>query len=65
MYEPKWPFLLMYGSHNMRHTSFPWVDGLSTAPGIWGVIGWVDLSPTMMDPAWCMCLFSRKRMELI
>ena len=19
---PKWPFLLMYGSHNMRHTGF-------------------------------------------
>ena len=32
MYEPKWPFLLMYGSHNMRHTGFSWVDGLSTDP---------------------------------
>ena len=24
---PTWPFLLMYGSHDMRHTSFPQVDG--------------------------------------
>ena len=27
MYGPKWPFLLMYGSHDMRHTGFPRVDG--------------------------------------
>ena len=32
MYGPKWPFLLMYGSHDMRHTSFPQVDGFSTDP---------------------------------
>ena len=25
-------FLLMYGSHNMRHTGFLRVDGLSTDP---------------------------------
>ena len=30
MYGPKWPFLLMYGSHDMRHTGFPQVDRLST-----------------------------------
>ena len=24
---PTWPFLLMYGSHDMRHTGFPQVDG--------------------------------------
>ena len=30
MYGPKWPFLLMYGSHDMRHTGFPRVDELST-----------------------------------
>ena len=36
MYGPKWPFLLMYGSHDMRRTSFSRVDGLSTGPpGIW------------------------------
>ena len=32
MYGPKWQFLLMYGSHDMRYTGFPWVDGLSTNP---------------------------------
>ena len=25
--RPMWPFLLMYGSHDMRHTGFPHVDG--------------------------------------
>ena len=25
--SPMWPFLLMYGSHDMRHTGFPQVDG--------------------------------------
>ena len=35
---PTWPFLLMYGSHDMRHTGFSWVDGLSTDP-------WDDLFP--------------------
>ena len=32
MYGPKWPFLLMYESQDMRHTGFPRVDGLSTDP---------------------------------
>ena len=32
MYRPKWPFLLMYGSHDMRHTGILRVDGLSTDP---------------------------------
>ena len=32
MYGPKWPFVLMYGSHEMRHTGIPRVDGLSTDP---------------------------------
>ena len=27
MYRPMWPFLLMYGSHDMRHTGFPQVNG--------------------------------------
>ena len=22
-----WPFLLMFGSHGMRHTDFPQIDG--------------------------------------
>ena len=32
MYGPNWPFLLMYGSHNMRHKGYPRVDGLSMDP---------------------------------
>ena len=32
MYGPKWPFLLGYKSHDMRHTGIPGVDGLSTGP---------------------------------
>ena len=27
MCRPMWPFLLMYMSHDMRHTGFPQVDG--------------------------------------
>ena len=27
-----WPFLLMYGFHDMRHTGFPQVDELSMGP---------------------------------
>ena len=27
MYGLTWPFLLMYGSHGMRDTGFPQVDG--------------------------------------
>ena len=30
MQGPKWPFLLRYGSRNMRRIDFSWVDGLST-----------------------------------
>ena len=36
MYGPKWPFLLMYGSHDMRHTGFPWVHGLLKNPLVLG-----------------------------
>ena len=32
MYGPKWPFLLMYESRDMRHTGFPRVDELSMDP---------------------------------
>ena len=27
MCRPMWPFLLIYESHDMRHTGFPQVDG--------------------------------------
>ena len=36
MYGPKCPFLLLYGSHDMRHTGIPRVDGLSTDSRVLG-----------------------------
>ena len=36
MYGPKWPFLLMYESHDMRHTGIPRVDRLSMGPRDFG-----------------------------
>ena len=32
MYGPKWPFLLMYESHDIRHTGIPQVNVLSMDP---------------------------------
>ena len=32
MCRPMWPFLLMYGSHDMRHIGFPQVDGGQRGP---------------------------------
>ena len=34
---PTWPFLLMYGSHDMRHTSFRRLTVVNVTPGKWGV----------------------------
>ena len=36
-----WPFLLMYESHEMRHTGFPQVDGGQRDPGFWDVTSWL------------------------
>ena len=54
MYGTKWSFLLMHGSHNMRHTGFPWVDGWSTGhPGFWGVIEPPGPSSNGSQRSWC------------
>ena len=37
MYEPDVAILLMYGSHDMRHTGFPQVDGGQRDPQDRGV----------------------------
>ena len=37
MYEPMWPFLLMYGSHDGRHTGFRRLTVVNGALGFWGV----------------------------
>ena len=34
---PTWPFLLMYGSHDMRHTGFRKLTVVNGTPGFWGV----------------------------
>ena len=34
--RPMWPFLFMYGSHDMRHTGFPQVDGGQRDPWVMG-----------------------------
>ena len=35
--DPTWPFLLMYGSHDIRHTGFSPVDGGQLTPRDRGV----------------------------
>ena len=37
MYEPMWPFLLTYGSHDMRLTGFRRLTVVNGTPGKWDV----------------------------
>ena len=37
MCRPKWPFLHMYGSHDMRHVEFRGLTGSQRTPRFWGV----------------------------
>ena len=37
---PGWVILLMYGSHDMRHTGFRRLTVVNETPGFWGVIAW-------------------------
>ena len=47
MCRPKWPFLHMYGSHDMRHVDFRGLTGSQQTPGFWGVTeSFVDYSIT-------------------
>ena len=34
---PYWVILLMYGSHDMRHTSFRRLTVVNGTPGFWGI----------------------------
>ena len=34
---PMWPFLLMYGSHDLRHTGFRRLIVVNETSGNWGV----------------------------
>ena len=38
MYGPDVAILLMYGSHDMRHTGFRRLTVVNGTPGFWGVI---------------------------
>ena len=40
MCRPKWPFLHMYKSHDMRHVEFRGLMGSQRTPGFWGVTAW-------------------------
>ena len=40
MFGPKWSFLFMYGSHDMRHRFFHGLTGCQRTPGDQGVIAW-------------------------
>ena len=37
MCKPKWPFLHMYRSHDVRHVEFRGLTGSQRTPGFWGV----------------------------
>ena len=37
---PYWVILLMYGSHDMRHTDFRRLTVVNGTPGFWGVTAW-------------------------
>ena len=37
---PYWAILLMYGSHDMRHTGFRRLTVVNGTPGFWGVTAW-------------------------
>ena len=37
MCRPKWPFLHMYRSHDVRHVEFRGLTGSQRTPRVWGV----------------------------
>ena len=47
MYEyddgPYWAILLIYGSHDMRHTGFRRLTVVNGTPEFWGVTAWYSL----------------------
>ena len=45
---PYWVILLMYGSHDMRHTSFRRLTVVNGTPRFWGVTLWEAMQITDM-----------------
>ena len=46
-----WVILLMYGSHDMRHTGFCRLTVVNGTPGFWGVIAWYQSIGTQVPRA--------------
>ena len=42
---PYWAILLMYGSHDMRHTGFCRLTVVNGTPGFWGVTDFTRREP--------------------
>ena len=54
---PYWVILLMYGSHDMRHTGFRWLTVINETPEFWGVTAWYQSQVIRMPRArWGMGL---------
>ena len=48
---PYWVILLMYGSHDMRHTSFRRLTVVNRTPEFWGVTAWYQSIGTRVPRA--------------
>ena len=54
---PYWVILLMYGSHDMRHTGFRRLTVVNGTPGFWGVTAWYQsLGIRILRAQWGMGL---------
>ena len=53
MCRPKWPFLHMYRSHDVRHVEFRGLTGSQRTPGFWGVTAWYQSSVDGAVPVSC------------
>ena len=49
---PYWAILLMYGSHDMRHTGFRRLTVVNGTPGFWGVTAWYQSLGIRIPRAW-------------
>ena len=49
---PYWAILLMYGSHDMRHTGFRRLTVVNGTPGFWGVTAWYQSLDIRIPRAW-------------
>ena len=49
---PYWAILLMYGSHDMRHTGFRKLTVVNGTPGFWGVTAWYQSLGIRIPRAW-------------